>query len=759
MNLSRLIILGLCTLSFAWGQTGPNGTIFDQEHIGRTTQTFPESLDAEGGFGTAIAVVGDLDGDGVEEVAVGAPGHQSSNNSEKGKVFIMFMNTDGTVKSATTIADSTGGFTFPLRAGESFGESIDLLGDLDNDGRPEIAVSAPTNTQTIRDTGAVFILSLNNDGTVFKTVRITEGFNGFSLSLDGDEGFGTGVTGMGDMDGDGVPDMVVGHARYRAATGAVYTVMLNTDGTVKSAQRISTSEGGMPSILGTNERFGQSVANLGDRDGDDVPDVLVGCWGHPDGGSFTGAAFILFLKRDGTMKAYTEINGLTPALADTLDDFDYFGYNVAALSDYDGDGVGEIAVSATRYSVNGRTGAGRIFILFATAGGSIRDIATLAAGEGNYRVTPQTFQGIGEGMTEIFDVNGDGIRDLMVGVPGFSGGISGTGAIDVLQMNAGGESTISGTAVLYKNPTTKITGNVYLFDRYDRSFGVNGYDTAFVTRTTADGKFQFQNVLDREYILQVAPDNRNTIPNLIPSYYKRGQPGRLDYATRHTSATPLVVMGDSLIGDVAVISQDQIPRNVSYSFTGVSYPGSKNRQPVPLPFAPAFLYEPGTDSILAFGISDAQGVGKLNMESIDPNKRFDIVLEFPGLPMNVLQAEDVAIPLVNNTADIYFLADSQEVQVQFNMPFTVGVTEPLVSVEFSLFPNPAKNAAQINWNGALNRVTQIRLYNGMGKLVQTVTNTEFESHQLNIANLTPGKYFVALIDKKGQVGSKTLIVQ
>ena len=135
-------------------------------------------------------------------------------------------------------------------------------------------------------------------GTVLSHQKISDTAGGFTGILDDDDQFGRSVAGLGDLDGDGIQDIAVGAFRDDdggPVRGAVWVLFLNADGTVKSHQKISDTAGGFTGTLDDFDRFGGSVALLGDLDGDGIQDIAVGASGDDDGGPGRGAVWVLFL--------------------------------------------------------------------------------------------------------------------------------------------------------------------------------------------------------------------------------------------------------------------------------------------------------------------------------------------------------------------------------------------------------------------------------------------------------------------------------
>ena len=345
------------------------GEVLSHQKISDTEGNFAGILDDVDGFGRSVASLGDLDGDGVGDLAVGAVGDDDG-GSQRGAVWVLFLNSDGTVKSHQKISDTEGNFTGALDDEDSFGNSITWLGDLDGDGVGDLAVGANRDDDGGFGHGAVWVLFLNDDGTVKSHQKISDTEGNFTGILDDGDVFGRSVASLGDLDGDGVGDLAVGAIGDDdggSQRGAVWVLFLNSDGTVKSHQKISDTEGNFTGALDDEDSFGNSITWLGDLDGDGVGDLAVGANRDDDGGFGHGAVWVLFLNDDGTVKSHQKISDTEGGFTGTLDFGDLFGISVAGLGDLDGDGVGDLAVGAQGDDDGGNSpfaDRGAVWVLF-----------------------------------------------------------------------------------------------------------------------------------------------------------------------------------------------------------------------------------------------------------------------------------------------------------------------------------------------------------------------------------------------------------
>jgi hypothetical protein len=275
----------------------PDGTVKSQQEISTTAGGFTGTYSAGDQFAEALASA-DFDGDGVVDLAVGER-DDDDGGEDRGAVWILFLYNDGTVRSHQKISDMEGNFTGDLDDFDHFGEAVASLGDLNGDGVGDLAVGNFGDDDGGFGRGAVWVLFLDVDGRVKSHQKISSTEGGFTGALDNGDSFGRSVASMGDLDGNGVIDLAVGASSDDDGgtnRGAVWFLFLNADGTVKSHEKISSTQGGFAGSLDDDDRFGDDVAALGDFNGNGGGgDLAVHARLDDDGEPDHGAVWILFM--------------------------------------------------------------------------------------------------------------------------------------------------------------------------------------------------------------------------------------------------------------------------------------------------------------------------------------------------------------------------------------------------------------------------------------------------------------------------------
>ena len=415
--------------------------VLTQSKISDEKGNFDGAIDPEDIFGWSVAGLGDLDGNGTVEVAVGAPGDDDG-DTDDGAVWILSLNTEGRVTRDQKISDTSGNFGGTLDFGDEFGKSVTVIGDLNEDGVPDLAVGAPYTNDAFDNAGAVWILFMNRDGTVEDQQKISRAAGDFDGDIGPSDLFGYSVAGLGDLNGDGIPDLAVG-APYdddgNIDKGAVYILFLRKDGTVKSYQKISTQSGQFGGTLKEGDTFGNSLAALGDVDGDGIMDLAVGAPQSDDGdGTNLGAVWILFLATNGKVNGQQKISKVDGNLNEPLDGGDLFGWGVAALGDIDRNGVPDLGAGAPMDDDGQDYDKGAVYLITLLDDGTVKASQKISETQGGFTGNFAPNDSFGTSLAAIGDLDENGVGDLLVGAPlDNDGGGNNTGAAWVLFMTGG----------------------------------------------------------------------------------------------------------------------------------------------------------------------------------------------------------------------------------------------------------------------------------------------------------------------------------
>ena len=137
------------------------GKVRDELKIADGSGGFDGDLNNNDRFGSAIALTGDLNSDGIPDLAVGAP-NDDDGSDNAGAVWLLFLKTDGSVDAWQKVSQKSGGFNGNLDADDHFGAAVAGIGNLDNSGLADMAVGAPGDDDGGTDKGAVWVLFMQN---------------------------------------------------------------------------------------------------------------------------------------------------------------------------------------------------------------------------------------------------------------------------------------------------------------------------------------------------------------------------------------------------------------------------------------------------------------------------------------------------------------------------------------------------------------------------------------------------------------------
>ena len=350
---------------------------------------------AEGRAGYAFNFIGDWDGDGVEDIVVGAP--YSSNNT--GVAYIV--SSDG---SSNTLDTAKHIITNDV-LDSYFGHSMVGVGDLDSDGFDDFLISARTDDRQGNNRGSVSIV-YGGDTT---TSTIPEA-NSFFGESNGDN-FGYTVVKAGDVDGDGIVNYLISAPNddeFDVNAGCVY-LLSQTD-----LQQSVISTADFDRFIGEQDRqnLGYAIASAGDFDGDGLQDMLMGGSNYDVSTSNEGSAYVVLGSSNGWSD--NSVGAAHLRMYGAVEE-DKFGRYLEGIGDIDGDGKEDIAVVAHSSDV-GFSNAGMVYGVLGGRSGSIfvaQEADFMAMGESSNDY-------LGRGIAKAGDVNGDGLADFWLGSSGAS---------------------------------------------------------------------------------------------------------------------------------------------------------------------------------------------------------------------------------------------------------------------------------------------------------------------------------------------------
>jgi len=384
-SLTRLFVVGLAASLLVLATRGEAAPSSDP----RITPPgwIAESDQAGAAFGDSVAAAGDVNGDGYDDLIVGAPSFDNGQDLE-GRAFAYYGSASGPSATPSWTAESDQALAF-------FG-SVAGAGDVNGDGYDDVIVGA-----FVYDNGQT------DEGRAFAYYGSAAGLSAIpNWTVEPDRRaafFGWSVAGVGDVNGDGYGDVIVGawgydngefdEGRAFAYYGSVAGLSATPNWTAESDQAFA--------------QFGKSVAGAGDVDGDGYGDVIVGADVYNNGQMRQGKAFAYYGSAEG-------LSAIANWTAEPNQERTNFARSVAGAGDVNGDGYDDVIVGDDNYD-HGQVDEGRMFG-YQGSGAGLSPTPNWSA-ESDQPRTEFGFSAAGAG-----DMNGDGYDDVIVGAYEYDNG-------------------------------------------------------------------------------------------------------------------------------------------------------------------------------------------------------------------------------------------------------------------------------------------------------------------------------------------------
>ena len=351
-----------------------SGTAVDLSTVASGTGGFViNGIDAYDSSGS-VSGAGDVNGDGLADLIVGALGADPNGDSLAGESYVVFGKANGTAVELSSVASGAGGFIINgVDTEDRSGRIVSGGGDVNGDGLADLIVAASyADPGGDSEAGESYVVFGKANGTAVELSDVAAGTGGFVVNgIDPDDESGFSVSGAGDVNGDGLADLIIG-ARYAdppsdGDAGESYVVFGKVSGAVVELSAVAAGTGGfMINGIDSGDSIVGSVSGSGDINGDGLADLLIGAGSSISGGEYlAGESYVVFGKSSGTTVELSAVAAGTGGfIMNGIDEFDFSGGSVSGAGDVNGDGLADLIIGASGASPGGYSGAGESYVVF-----------------------------------------------------------------------------------------------------------------------------------------------------------------------------------------------------------------------------------------------------------------------------------------------------------------------------------------------------------------------------------------------------------